>query len=95
MSNPAVECAEHGPSSPAFLCAHLLRGSGLGYTLGEPASDPDPDNQFAESPNAWCTQCEERRQIAGGWSEESEQAAEITVVCLSCFQRILARNALT
>jgi hypothetical protein len=79
-----VDCDEHGSSYAAFVCQHLARGSGLGFFCDSGSDDPRPD--------AWCAECDAVMMADGGWNEESEQSAGITLLCVSCYDSAKARN---
>jgi hypothetical protein len=81
-----MECHRHGQSSATFVCQHLARGSGLGFfTATEDPRDPRPD--------AWCSACEDMANAAGGWDEQTEAVAGITLLCERCYDEVRARNA--
>ena len=84
-SQDLIECDRHGPSEATFVCQHVASGSGLGWFVA--TEDP---NELR--PDAWCTACEEVSNAAGGWDEESEGAAGITMLCASCYDEARARN---
>ncbi len=83
-----VSCARHGDRREAFVCRHLLHGSGLGFIQADDAQDnPCPD--------AWCSNCERVRQTHGGeWPEDSQTLTPIALVCGDCYQEIKAKNLL-
>jgi hypothetical protein len=80
-----VDCEEHGQVAPAFVCHHLVSRlrSGKGPPIGffEP-SEPSDDLQ------AWCGECERVATEAGGWNDESERFARVTLVCAGCFETL-------
>lgn len=84
-----VLCPAHGERAPAFVCKHLLGGTGLGFVepIGEQA--PDASDELA----AWCHDCEAVRQQHCGWNDKSEAFAEVTMVCSGCFESARSRNA--
>lgn len=88
MSNPAkaIECTKHGTSYAAYVCQHLLQGEKQGYYCSEDTEDPQPD--------AWCYQCDQQLLLAGQgqWNQELSEAAQISVVCASCYEEIKTRN---
>ena len=86
-----VHCPTHGERFPTFVCRHLVRGSGLGFF--EPNRPPVSDDESDER-CAWCGACEQARQKAGGWNEESEKYAGIALVCDACFDAARSRNRL-
>ena len=86
-----VQCATHGERFPAFVCRHLVRGSGLGfYESNRPRQPHDESDERC----AWCGACEQARREAGGWNDESEKAAGITLICDACFDAARSRNRL-
>jgi len=78
-----VQCGSHGSRRAAFVCQHLVRGSGLGFFVPDV---PEEDLQ------AWCSECEEVRLKFDGWHEESEKFARITLICDMCFECARERN---
>jgi hypothetical protein len=40
----------------------------------------------------WCSKCNEIMLEAGGWDEESEEFAQITIVCADCYDQAKERN---
>ena len=84
-----VDCAEHGTARKAFICRHLLKGSGIGWF----DSGVTPEAPF---PDAWCAACERVRVAEGGasgdWNERSESFASVTLVCSQCYLQIRGRN---
>ncbi len=85
MDRETVECRQHGTAYQTFVCQHLANGAGHGFVCFD-----DPDNPY---PDAWCHACETKRERAGGWDEESEKAAGITLVCHHCYLAIREREA--
>ncbi len=75
-----IDCPRHGPALATFVCQHLLEENGQGFVCFD-----DPENPY---PDAWCEGCEAVRQQAGGWDEESEKAAGISLVCRHCYEAI-------
>lgn len=84
-----VECVEHGKARKAFVCQHLVTGSGLGFL----DSGVRPDNPF---PDAWCSDCESVRVAEGGesgdWNDRSAAFAQVKLVCSHCYVRIRGQN---
>jgi len=81
-----VSCQRHGERREAFVCRHLLTGTGLGFFH----ADDEPSNPF---PDAWCSHCENVRQANGGnWPEESQALTPIALVCGDCYEEIKANN---
>ena len=87
-----VHCREHGDRLPAFVCRHLVRGTGLGFYEPNhtPLSDGEPDERCA-----WCEACERARQGRGGWDDESEAFAGVTMICDACFEAARIRNRMS
>ena len=86
-----VHCHEHGERFPTFVCRHLVQGAGLGFY--EPNRPPAWDGESRER-CAWCGACERVRQDQGGWDDESEAFAGVTMICDACFEAARARNRL-
>jgi hypothetical protein len=82
-----VHCGEHGERRPTFVCRHLLGGSARGFFEGQPNSVEDSDERCA-----WCEECERIRQKHGGWNDESEAFAGVTMICDLCFDATRLRN---
>lgn len=81
-----VQCDTHGESDKTYVCTHLLgEETGLGFNRDEPSED----NPF---PDAWCDNCELIRAAHGGWDEESEKLASISLLCAGCYERAHVRN---
>ena len=84
-----VHCGEHGERHAAFVCQHLVRGSGLGFF--EPDRAPVlPDESDEQS--AWCSECESVRQQEGGWNDTSGAFAHVTMICDACYEAAHHRN---
>jgi hypothetical protein len=79
-----IVCDEHGLAQEAFLCRHLLTGTGLGFEEG--------DEVPGEGREAWCHECERYRVSHGGWSDEVPPPAGTALVCEHCYGRIKALN---
>jgi hypothetical protein len=86
----SVHCGAHGERAPAFVCRHLVRGSNLGFV--EPAGDHEPG--AVDALTAWCDACEAVRTQQGGWNDESEAFAQVTLICSGCFEVSRGRNAI-
>lgn len=91
--NREVHCGVHGVSGPAFICRHAKQGTGLGFYVatGLNPNDP-PGGPFDDSPNGWCEECEKKRVQCGGWNDDSEAFAGVTLVCIHCFEECRRRN---
>jgi hypothetical protein len=84
---PLVTCAEHGQRQGAFVCQHLVSGSGLGFCWAE-----DPENPDQQCPDAWCDSCNVALDEAGEWNERTLAMADIKLVCDLCYEQIRERN---
>lgn len=81
-----IHCDAHGETEKTYVCTHLVgEGTGLGFNRNEPTED-DP------FPDAWCDDCEIIREAGGGWNEESEKLASISLLCSGCYERACIRN---
>jgi hypothetical protein len=84
-----VQCVTHGESEETFVCTHLLGDvAGLGFNRDEPSAG----DLF---PEAWCDDCELIRAAHGGWNDQSEQLAKISLLCSGCYERARIRNTRT
>jgi hypothetical protein len=72
----SVTCEAHGDRQAAFVCQHLLSGSGLGFNWAEDSENPD-----AHCPDAWCDTCNTALEAAGEWTESAMALANIKLVC--------------
>jgi hypothetical protein len=87
MNDPKnrVTCSVHGTQDETFVCAHIVETLHTGKAVGfhwprESAGDPRPD--------AWCTQCENKRVAGGGeWTEEVMEFVDMKVLCGACYDR--------
>ncbi|WP_020476507.1 hypothetical protein [Zavarzinella formosa] len=77
-----IHCDRHGPAKMAFVCQHLVGGSGLGFWCTD--NGPYPD--------AWCGDCDDLMMQTGEWTEEAEKIAGIRVICHHCYVNIRRRN---
>jgi hypothetical protein len=81
-----VHCDTHGESDAAYVCTHLVgESTGLGFNRDQPGED-------SPFPDAWCDNCEMVRAANGGWNEESEKLASVSLVCSGCYERARIRN---
>ena len=81
-----VRCPVHGETKPTHVCEHLAKSRfGLGFNHDE----PDSENPY---PDAWCDDCELIREAHGGWNEESEKLATISLLCARCYELARIRN---
>ena len=79
-----VRCGRHGDNREAFMCKHLLGGTGLGFFCDKnDASNPYPD--------AWCSECE---RVLGESNEFDSDYARATfkLVCGACYAEIKAKH---
>jgi hypothetical protein len=84
----AVQCVEHGPRQQAFVCHHLLNGTEHGFFWGT-----DPEDPRNPCPDAWCAECDAYLEQHGGeWNEETEEFAQIKLICDLCYDEIRRRN---
>jgi hypothetical protein len=82
-----VHCERHGDNREAFMCKHLLLGSGLGFF----SDIEEPENPY---PDAWCSECELVRGENGESAMfESEYAlANFKLVCGECYKEIKTKH---
>src|SRR3954468_17966011 len=81
-----LDCAIHGECAKTYVCTHLSgESSGLGFNCRE-ATDDNP------YPDAWCDNCEIIREAHGGWNEQTDKLANISLLCSGCYQRSQIRN---
>jgi hypothetical protein len=77
-------CDDHGPQQTTFVCTHILDGVRAGKRVGFHTAI-EPDNP---RPDAWCDECAQRFQEAGGeWEGEPEAKAQIKILCGLCYDR--------
>ena len=81
-----VRCAQHGDNREAFMCKHLLHGTGLGFHF-------DTDDLTNPFPDAWCPDGE-RVKGASKQFDSDYARATFKLVCGACYQEIKARNVL-
>lgn len=84
-----IHCDAHGEQEETFVCRHLAETLQTREPVGFYfSSEPKGD--------AWCSECEEMRLAEGGtngdWNEKSEEFADITLICGSCYDRIREIN---
>jgi hypothetical protein len=75
-------CERHGPARAAFVCHHLVGGSGLGFWHSD--NGPYPD--------AWCDACDAVMMRTGRWTAKAQKFADIRIVCHRCYVNIRRRN---
>lgn len=79
-----IHCDRHGDNREAFMCQHLLEGSGLGFfTDVDDVSNPHPD--------AWCSICEKEREESGQFTD-AYALATFKLVCGACYEEIKQKN---
>jgi hypothetical protein len=84
-----VQCATHGETGEAFVCAHLNVDS---VSLGFNRDDPDDEDPF---PEAWCDNCEIIHAAYGEWNDESLELTKFILLCTGCYERARIRNTRT
>ena len=74
-------CPKHGSTDFgfAFLCEHLLTGSGVGFNVAEDDEKDEP------RPPALCDDCEEKSRAGGGH--------RISRICGVCYHEIRQQNS--
>lgn len=78
-----INCELHGFSEPAFVCQHIARGLLHRQRVGFCWSGED----VSLHPDAWCSECEERRKNVGGlWVGVAEKHLQAQVLCVDCYQ---------
>lgn len=80
-----IRCDEHGVTSEAIVCKHLLFGKYRGFFCDL----DDPHNPY---PDAWCHECELIRLEHNGWTDECEELIELAQICGCCYEEIRERN---
>jgi hypothetical protein len=73
-----IHCERHGPARAAFVCQHLVHGSGLRFRHSD--NGPFPD--------AWCSDCDALMMRTGHWTAEAERVAGIKIVSQRFIERI-------
>ncbi len=88
-STRTTRCREHGQVREAFVCRHLVNA------LMEPPPErigffrPDPDvGETSDELEGWCAACEVIRRRVGGWNDESEAYAGVTLICSECYDTL-------
>lgn len=91
LKQETVDCEIHGFERPAFVCQHLNLEKPVGFIEAfdtYPRMELDDDDDF----QAWCNDCENIRCKHNGWNEESEQYAQIKLICENCYFEIKDLN---
>lgn len=80
----AVDCPSHGRAARTFVCQHVAEGLGARRRVGFFWTAADPDDPH---PDAWCADCEARRQKAGGeWSGRAAEQLKPKILCAHCYE---------
>jgi hypothetical protein len=87
MPEKRVDCERHGVSHATFLCEHLMKRDGSGFHPGYDADRPDDPR-----PDAWCEACDALQERAGGWTDEAQAQARISLACAGCYDEIRRRE---
>lgn len=79
-----IECQAHEKQRSAFVCNHLIGANKVGFNE---AFDTVEDMELGEDDGfqAWCDQCEAKRQKEGEWNDNSQALVEIKLVCEKCY----------
>ncbi len=80
-----IECARHGSSRATFVCGHAARGTERGFHFERSLDDPWPD--------AYCDACARVVERDGAWTDENQAAADLKLLCGSCWEECFAREA--
>ena len=77
-----VICDKHGDAMQAtFVCRHIAQGTAQRFLSDEAVTDDDP------WPDAYCETCAAFRDSRGGeWDTESEEFADVKVLCNGCYE---------
>jgi hypothetical protein len=90
MSVRLVHCDSHGEKRPAYVCQHLFKTLDDGLARGVLWSR-DED----ECINAYCRECSERVEAAGGeWVGKAAAELGLKLICEGCFRRIADVNGI-
>lgn len=87
MSGATMTCNTHGERPAAYMCQHLVAGSGRGFNWAR-----DPENSDEQCPDAWCDACEQVLNVEGAWTSRATDFADIKVVCTCCYETIRECN---
>lgn len=88
-SHKFVECSEHGKQQATYVCQHILQSLRDGLPRGFWSAEASADEPY---PDSWCTACEERVNADGGWNDENESQAGVSLICSSCYESAKALN---
>lgn len=80
-----ITCSTHGKREPAYICKHLHE---------HPDQEWYSELQSKDNlhPDAWCARCESTFQKLGGWSDDSDDKPQITLVCVSCYEHLRGQS---
>ena len=78
-----VDSENHGISY-SLLSVSTLHTKAVQFFCTETPDKPRPD--------AWCRKCEDMVNADGGWNEENEKIAQITLLCEKCYDEAKERN---
>lgn len=88
MTEPKlVECAQHGTQEETFVCQHvalsLITRKPVGFFWAGGTDRPRPD--------AWCLDCNQRLQQAGGeWTGPAAEHLGARLLCAGCYDEARA-----
>jgi hypothetical protein len=75
-----VHCDTHGDGGATFVCRHLVDGTAA-------AMFSEPPRVAVPWPDAWCERCEAQHAARGGWTDEAEAFAGLSVLCSGCYSQ--------
>lgn len=88
-----LRCGTHGYVRKAYVCGHLFDTPKDGsQPLVYYRDDEGPDEEDGSVGDFWCAACDAMLQRDEEWTDASEEAADIRIVCEFCLAAILARN---
>jgi hypothetical protein len=82
-----IECCKHGRGIAAIVCGHLVRTDDSSQGFVENSSYP-------EDLQGWCMACEDYFVHEGSMTDAFRTFNQMTIVCVTCYQEIKARNEL-
>ena len=86
MTEPMlINCGAHGERVSAVVCKHLLCSAVTPAGFIENSSDP-------RDLQAWCHQCEEKFERAGGMTDEFRRFNDMRIVCVVCYGEAKSRH---
>lgn len=82
MEREKVVCGKHGDAMWAtFVCRHIAKGTAKRFLSDEEPTEAEP------WPDAYCDTCEAFRLANGGeWNDQSEEFADVTILCNGCYE---------